>query len=105
MKKYLEIGITLVIILITFIPIINAMNPSITNIIKINKDNSQNKTQLSNIGLDISIVDIMPYIWYPNNSQIGQLRLSLEIKNIGDTSYFGWVKYYGNASYFINNKF
>ena len=105
MKKYLKINIIIIFIIILSSPINNAINSSKHNLTKMSNDTIANISETSITGPDIAIVEIVPYIWYPNNSLFGQLRFSLEIKNVGDTSIYGWIKYYGNASFFINNKF
>ncbi|KYK28378.1 hypothetical protein AYK20_01345 [Thermoplasmatales archaeon SG8-52-1] len=105
MKKYLLFNIILIIILILSSPIIISIKSTKQDIIKTNNVNIVNIYETSNIGLDLAIIDIIPYVWYPNGSQFGQLRISLELKNIGNASFYGWIKYYGNASFFINNKF
>jgi hypothetical protein len=55
-------------------------------------------------GFDLAILDIVPYFCKEEKGPSGELHLSLEIKNIGDSPTNKAVKYFGNASYFINNK-
>ena len=89
MKKFLIFAITILIIGIAFTPYIKAENYS--------------KTYQSNHGLDIAIIDIIPYLIREENCVLGDLYISLEIKNIGDVPVEG-VKYFGNASFWFRNK-
>ena len=89
MKKYFILAITILVIGAAFTPYIKAENLS--------------KTEQSNIGLDIAIIDIIPYIIREENCVLGDLHFTLEIKNIGDVPVEG-VKYFGNSSYYIYKK-
>jgi hypothetical protein len=104
MKKYLIIGVIIIFVVNTFTLSISAINSSNHNFVTKVNYNVPSISESFNSGFDIAILDIVPYMWYPNNSLSGQLRLSPEIKNVGDASFSGWIKYYGNASFFINNK-
>ena len=104
MKKYFALGFIVLVIGAAFTPYIKAVNLSDPDSIEMNSDITSSVSEESDMGLDLAILDIVPYFWYPDNPYFGVLRISLEIKNVGETPCSGWVRYYGNASYRINNK-
>jgi hypothetical protein len=95
MKKYIVICIIILFILLAFTPYIKAFY--VSNIEKTH-------TETSSQGFDLVIVDIVPYIWKEEKGLLGELHLTLEIKNIGDAPTNKVVKYDGNSTYFISNR-
>lgn len=87
MKKYFVLGVLIIFIFLTFTPYINALD--------ISKE--------SDAGFDIAIIDIIPYLWEPEEGQAKELHFTLEVKNLGDLPYSDWVKYNGTSSFFITN--
>ncbi len=103
MKKYFVLCVILLFIVLAFTPYIKAVDLSNRDLIDINSNKVTSISEETDMGLDIAVLDIVPYIWKEEKGLLGELRLSLEIKNVGDTPTSGWVKYNGNASYWINN--
>lgn len=83
--------------------LVKAENLSKENTIDMNNDITSSVTKPSNIGLDLAIIDNVPYVWNQEDGLSGELHISPEIKNIGDVPVEG-VMYYGNSSYRFNNK-
>lgn len=88
MKKYFVFSVLIIFILSAFTPYINA----------------QDISKESDAGFDIAIIDIFPYLWEPEEGQVKELHFTLEVKNIGDSPTNDVIRYYGNASFFINKK-
>ena len=88
MKKYIVSCMAILFIFLSFTPYIKA-------VYIVNQETK---------GFDLAIIDIIPYIWKEEKGLLGELHLTLEIKNIGDSPTNDVIKYYGNASYFINNR-
>jgi hypothetical protein len=82
MKKYIVLCIFILVVFSAFAPYIKA-------------------TETPNKGFDLAIIDIVPYIWKEEKGLLGELHLSPEIQNIGDTSTTDTVRYDGNSSYYI----
>jgi len=100
MKKYIVFSIVVLFILIAFTPYIKALYISNQNSFdNYFKDINNNKD--SNQGFDLAIIDIVPYIWKEEKGLLGELHLTLEIKNIGDSPTNKVIKYDGNSTYFI----
>ena len=101
--KTLIFGIALSFVIVSFTPNIKAVNTAKQSLIELNRDKDSTITKSHNIGFDLAIIDIVPYLWQKKGSLFGELHLSLEIKNVGDAPVEG-VKYYGNSTYYIENK-
>jgi hypothetical protein len=86
MKKSIVFCVVILFVLLAFTPFIKAVYVS-------NQDSK---------GFDLAIIDIVPYIWKEEKGLLGELHLTLEIKNIGDSPTNKVVRYYGNSSYFIS---
>ena len=102
MKKYIILSIFFLFFLLAFTPYIKAVyisNPDSIDSIDI-KD--KKISEVSNQGFDLAIIDIVPYIWKEEKGLSGELHLTLEIKNIGNSSTTDVVRYDGNSSYFIS---
>jgi hypothetical protein len=84
-----------------FTPYIKAVY--ITNQNSDDIDNFKETTisETPNQGFDLAILDIVPYIWKEDEGLLGELHLTLEIKNIGDSPTTSIVRYDGNSSYFL----
>jgi hypothetical protein len=101
--KSLIFGIVLLFVIASFIPNIEALNPTKQSLIELNSDIDSTTTEKSDRSLDLAIIDIVPYLYPKEGSIFGELHLSLKIKNVGTSPVQG-VKYYGNSTYFFNNK-
>ena len=101
MKKYIVLCMIILFIFLSFIPYIKAFNISNRESIDINNFNETKISEVTNQGFDLAIVDIVPYIWKEEKGLLGELHLTLEIKNIGDSPTYGVVRYNGNSSYYI----
>jgi hypothetical protein len=101
--KSLVFGIVILFILASFQPNINAVNLTEQSLMESNDDTDSSITKNSDMSLDIAILDIVPYLWPKEGSIFGELHLTLKIKNVGNVPVQG-VKYYGNSTYYINNK-
>ena len=96
-------GVVILFFLASYLPNIKADNPLKENLIESNGDIDSSTTESSDMGLDIAILDIVPYLWEREGYIFGELHLTLIIKNVGTVPVQG-VKYYGNSTYYINNK-
>ena len=103
MKKNFVLVMIILLILLALTPYIKALNLTKDDSIDISNNVITSISEGYDMGYDFAIIDIVPYIWTPEKGLLGELRFSLEIKNVGDTDYSGWVKYNGNATYFISN--
>ncbi|MCK5030178.1 MAG: hypothetical protein KAR64_01800 [Thermoplasmatales archaeon] len=101
--KSLVFGIVLLFVLTSSQPNINAVNLTEQSLMEFNSDIDSSITESSDMSLDIAILDIIPYLWPKERSIFGELHLTLKIKNVGNVPVQG-VKYYGNSTYYINNK-
>jgi len=101
MKKYFVLGIIFLFILLAFTPYIKAVYISNKDYIDSINIKDKNISEISNQGFDLAIIDIIPYIWKEEKGLTGELHLTLEIKNIGDSPTNKVVKYDGNSTYFI----
>lgn len=100
-KKILKcfiFGIVLFLLVVSFTPNIKSVN-----ITEQKSDLNSPNADKSEIGYDLEIVDIVPYLWEKEGTLFGVLRISVEIKNVGNSPVYG-AKYFANSSYFINNK-
>ena len=96
--KRLIVSMILLLFLASFTPNIKSVN-----ITEQNSDLNSHITDKSEIGYDLEIVDIYPYLWEKEGTLFGVLRISVEIKNVGNSPVYG-AKYFANSSYFLNNK-
>ena len=96
--KSLIFGIAFLLFIASFTPNIKSVN-----LTEQNKDLNAPITGKSEMGFDLEIVDIVPYLWEKEGTLFGVLRISVEIKNVGNAPIYG-AKYFANSSYFINNK-
>jgi hypothetical protein len=100
MRKYIVICIIILFIFLAFTPYIKAFYVSNQDSIDTNNFKETN-SEVPNQGFDLAIIDIVPYIWKEEKGLLGELHLTLEIKNIGDSPTNKVVKYDGNSTYFI----
>ncbi|KYK31617.1 MAG: hypothetical protein AYK22_02060 [Thermoplasmatales archaeon SG8-52-3] len=102
MKKYIAFSIFILVLILAFTPYIKAVY--ISDQENIDSINYKDKgiSEVSNQGFDLAIIDIVPYIWNEGKGLSGELHLTLEIKNVGDSSTTSVVRYYGNSSLFIS---
>jgi len=104
MKKLLVFCTIFLFVFLAFSPYIKAVYNTNQESIDINNFKDISISEESSKGFDLAIIDIVPYFWKEDKGLSGELHLSLEIKNIGDSPTNDVIRYYGNSSYFINNK-
>ena len=104
MKKYFIFSLIIIFIFSAFTPYIKAVDNTNQESIVINNLKDISISEEPSKGFDLAILDIVPYFWKEEKGLSGELHLSLEIKNIGDSPTNDVIRYYGNASYFINKK-
>jgi len=101
--KSFTFGIVLLFFSASFSLNIKSENLNEQNKIDINGYLNSSITEKSEVGFDLEIIDIVPYLWEKEGTLFGVLRISVEIKNIGNAPVYG-AKYFANSSYFLNNK-
>jgi len=100
--KGLVYFIILLLVILSFIPIIEADQIGKQSINELNNDTGSSHTQASDIGMDIAIIGIVPYLYETEDTVFGELHISPIIKNIGSVPVSG-VKYFGNSTFYFKN--
>jgi hypothetical protein len=100
MRKYIVVCIVVLLFILGFTPYIKAVYVPNQESTFVNNFKQTKIPETINQGFDLAILDIVPYIWEEEEGQ-SELHLTLEIKNIGDSTTTGMVKYDGNSSYFL----
>jgi len=101
MRKYIVVCMVVLLLILGFTSYIKAVYISNEELIDINNIKETIISETPNQGFDLAIIDIIPYIWKEEKGPLGELHLTLEIKNIGDSPTTSIVRYYGNSSYFL----
>jgi len=100
--KGMVLVIIFLLVILSFMPNIEADQLEKQSINELNNDLSSSNTQTSDMGMDIAIIGIVPYLWKTEDTVFGELHISPIIKNIGSVPVSG-VKYFGNSTFYFKN--
>jgi hypothetical protein len=101
--KSLVTGIILLFVILSFIPNIEANHLVRENFENLNNDTESSDKKTSEMGMDIAIIGIIPYLEETEDTIFGELHITPIIKNVGDVPVKG-VKYFGNSTFYFRNK-
>ena len=91
MRKYIVVCMVVLLFILGFTPYIKAVYVPNQESTFVNNFKETKIPETINQGFDLAILDIVPYIWEEEEGQ-SELHLTLEIKNIGDSTTTGMVK-------------
>ena len=101
--KSLVIGIILLFVILSFIPNIEADQVERQSFEYLHNDEVSSDVVTSDMGMDIAIIGLIPYLWKTEDTIFGELHIKPIIKNVGNVPVQG-VKYFGNSTFYFRNK-